>query len=237
MALSLTKENYVLHRIHSITGVIPVGYYMVQHLALNSFAIAGEAQFNGVIQFFEGIPKHVLLAMEIVAIWLPLLFHAIYGVFIVSRAENNYFTTKYKWSHNRMFFLQRVSGLVIFAFLIYHSLSTTGYKYATGDVERLKYAAWHEFFQNPLWILVYATGILASSYHLGYGIWNFCIRWGITVSDEAQTRIQKISALVFVGLTLLGWGVIAGFLMHKPGAVKAEGETASMVRQLATPKV
>lgn len=233
MALSLTKENYVLHRIHSITGVIPVGYYMVQHLALNSFAIAGEAQFNGVIAFFEGIPKHVLLAMEVVAIWLPLIFHAVYGVFIVSRAENNYFTTKYKWSHNRMFFLQRVSGLVIFAFLIYHSLSTTGYKYATGDVERLKYAAWHEFFQNPLWILVYATGILASSYHLGYGIWNFCIRWGITVSDEAQTRIQKLSALIFVGLTLLGWGVIVGFLIHKPGEAKAETGTAAIVRSLS----
>lgn len=233
MALSLTKENYVLHRIHSITGVVPVGYYMVQHLALNSFAIAGEAQFNGVIAFFEGIPKHVLLAMEVLAIWIPLLFHAIYGVFIVARAEQNYFTTKYKWSHNRMFLLQRVSGLVIFAFLIYHSLSTTGYKYVTGDVERLKYAAWHEFFSNPLWILVYATGILASSYHLGYGLWNFCIRWGITVSEEAQTRIQKFSALAFVALTLLGWGVIVGFLIHKPGAAKVESETAVVTRPVS----
>lgn len=237
MALSLTKENYVLHRIHSITGVIPVGYYMVQHLALNSFAIAGEAQFNGVIHFFEGIPKHALLALEIFGIWIPILFHAIYGVFIAARSENNYFTTKYKWSHNRMFFLQRLSGILIFAFLIYHSLSTTGYKYVTGDVERLKYAAWQEYFSNPGWVLVYAVGILSSTYHLGYGLWNFCIRWGITVSEEAQTRIQKFSALVFVGLTLLGWGVIAGFLMHKPAAAKVEGDTASVVQQLAAPKV
>jgi succinate dehydrogenase / fumarate reductase cytochrome b subunit len=81
--------------------------------------------------------------------------------------------------------------------------------------------------------LVYATGILASSYHLGYGIWNFCIRWGITVSEEAQTRIQKLSALIFVGLTLLGWGVIVGFLIHKPGATKVEGETASVVRPVS----
>lgn len=228
MAISLTKENYVLHRIHSLTGVVPVGYYMAQHLALNSFSIGGEAKFNGVIEFFEGIPKHVLLAMEIGAIWLPMIFHAIYGIFIVARAENNFFTTKYKWSHNRMFLLQRVSGIVIFAFLIYHSLSTTGYKYATGDVSRLKYAAWHDFFQNPFWVLVYATGILASSYHLGYGLWNFCIRWGITVSEEAQTRIQKFSAVAFVALTLLGWGAIAGFLMHKPGETKTEAATASI---------
>ncbi len=233
MALSLAKENYVLHRIHSITGVMPVGYYMVQHLALNSFAVAGEAQFNGVIAFFEGIPKHVLLTMEVLMIWVPLLFHAIYGVFIISRAENNYFTTKYKWSHNRMFFLQRLSGLLVFAFLIYHSLSTTVYKYVTGDVERLKFAAWHEYFSQPFWVLVYALGIISASYHLGYGIWNFCIRWGITVSEAAQTRIQKFSALVFVALTLLGWSVIAGFIFNKPGAAKVEGDTAAVVRPIS----
>ena len=135
MALSLTKENYVLHRIHSLTGIVPVGYYMAQHLVLNTFSIGGEAYFNGVIGFFEGMPKHFLLAMEIFAIWLPLLFHAVYGVFIVSRAQNNYFEEKYKWDHNRMFFLQRVSGLFIFAFLIYHVLTTTVYKYTSGDPE------------------------------------------------------------------------------------------------------
>lgn len=214
MAISLTRENYILHRIHSLTGVVPVGYYMVQHLALNSFSIGGPEKFNGVIEFFEGIPKHVLLAMEVIAIWIPLLFHAVYGLVIISRAENNYFTTKYKWSQNRMFFLQRLSGIVIFAFLVYHSSSTTIYKYVTGDVERLKYAAWQEMFHNPIWVLIYALGILASSYHLGYGLWNFCIRWGITVNEAAQIKVQKLSAVVAVALTLLGWGVIAGFLMH-----------------------
>lgn len=221
MAISLNRENYILHRIHSLTGVVPVGYYMVQHLALNSFSLGGPEKFNGVIDFFEGIPKHVLLAMEVVAIWIPLLFHAIYGLFIISRAENNYLATKYKWSQNRMFFLQRVSGIVIFAFLVYHSSSTTIYKYITGDVDRLKYDAWHEHFQNPIWVLVYAVGILASSYHLGYGLWNFCIRWGITVNEKAQITVQKLSALIAVGLTLLGWLVIAGFMM-KPGSASPE---------------
>jgi succinate dehydrogenase / fumarate reductase cytochrome b subunit len=218
MAVSLTRENFVLHRIHSLTGVMPVGYYMAQHLVLNSFSFAGRDKFNGVIEFFEGMPKHFLLATEVLMIWLPLLFHAVYGLFIISRAENNYFTTKYKWSHNRMFFLQRLSGILIFAFLIYHVSSTTVYKYVTGNVESIKFDAWHDKFHNPLMLAVYALGILASSYHLGYGLWNFCIRWGITVSEAAQTRIQKLSAVVFVGLTLVGWLALAGFLINKPGS-------------------
>jgi succinate dehydrogenase / fumarate reductase, cytochrome b subunit len=228
MAISLSKENFILHRIHSLTGVIPVGYYMAQHLTLNTFAIGGPAYFNGVIEFFEGMPKHFLLAIEIFGIWIPLAFHAIYGFFIARRAENNYFTEKYKWSHNRMYFLQRVSGIVIMAFLIYHVISTTGAKYMNG-AEVIKYAAMQEKFQNPLILITYMIGIAASSYHLGYGIWNFCIRWGITISDAAQVRIQKISLAVAVGLTLMGWAALGGFLMHK--AEKVETATAA----IATP--
>ena len=41
MSLALNRENYFWHKVHSLTGVIPVGYYMVQHLVLNSFSLAG----------------------------------------------------------------------------------------------------------------------------------------------------------------------------------------------------
>ncbi|MEI8281423.1 MAG: hypothetical protein WCG75_03360 [Armatimonadota bacterium] len=221
MALTISREDYVMHRIHSITGVLPVGYYMVQHLALNTFSIASPEKFNAVIEFFEGMPKHFLLAMEVAMIWIPLAFHAIYGLFIISRAENNYFTTKYKWSENRMFFLQRLSGVAVFFFLIYHVISTTVVKYWTGSAESIKYTAMAEKLHNPLVLMIYVLGILGASYHLGYGIWNFCIRWGITVTEAAQQRIQKISGLVFVAITLMGWIALAGFFMHKPSATSA----------------
>jgi succinate dehydrogenase / fumarate reductase, cytochrome b subunit len=235
MALAINRENYLLHRIHSLTGIVPVGYYMAQHLTLNTFSIGGPAYFDGVIEFFEGMPKHFLLATEIFAIWIPLLFHSIYGLFIASRAENNYLATKYKWSENRMFFLQRASGIVIFAFLLYHVFSTTVNKYLGAGGESIKYAAMQERFQNPIILLAYAIGILASSYHLGYGIWNFCIRWGITISEAAQARVQKIGFAAFILLTLLGWGALAGFLIHKPtkkeAVVKVEAPAnASAVR-------
>jgi succinate dehydrogenase / fumarate reductase, cytochrome b subunit len=235
MAVSLTKENYVLHRIHSLTGVVPVGYYMAQHLALNTFSIGGASSFNSVIEFFEGIPKHILLSMEVGVIWLPMLFHAIYGIFIAARAENNYFATKYKFAHNRMFWLQRASGIAIFAFLIFHVSTTTIYKYATNNPQVIKFDAWHNKLQNPVQLLVYIVGIAAASYHLGYGIWNFCIRWGITISEKAQGRIMKISGVIAVALTLMGWAALAGFLINKPtaGGEKAKPE-ATVSREIGS---
>jgi succinate dehydrogenase / fumarate reductase cytochrome b subunit len=225
MALAINRENYVLHKLHSLTGIVPVGYYMAQHLALNSFSLAGPEKFNGVIGFFESIPKFALLALEVVAIWLPLLFHSVYGLFITFRAKPNYIGTRYGWSQNRMFTLQRWSGIVIFIFLAVHVTSTTGQKYLTNNAESIEYAAMQQLFTSYAYLPLafYAIGVLASSYHLAYGIWNFCIRWGITISESAQVNVQKISAGVFIALTLLGWASLGGFLIH-PVTEKA-GET------------
>src|SRR5579885_2364110 len=140
MAVSITKENFFWHKLHSLTGIIPVGFYMLQHLTLNSFSLAGPAYFNGVIGFFEGMPFHFLFLLELVAIWLPLAFHAVYGLFIVSRGQPNYFSSKYGWSQNRMYSFQRYSGIFLFFFLIIHVLMTTGTKYWYGDADHIRYA-------------------------------------------------------------------------------------------------
>jgi succinate dehydrogenase / fumarate reductase, cytochrome b subunit len=237
MSLALTRENYFWHKVHSLTGIIPVGFYMVQHLTLNSFSLAGAAAFDGVILFFEGMPLHLLLALEIFVIWLPLLFHAVYGLFIGARGEKNYFSTKYKWSQNLMYSMQRWSGVFLFLFLIYHVSATTIYKYVTGDVERIMYSGWRETLTQwgGVFLIVYAIGVLAASYHLAYGIWNFCIRWGITISDKAQIRIQKFSLVAFIALTLLGWGALAGFLVERAVPTAPAGQPIGQTQAPALP--
>jgi succinate dehydrogenase / fumarate reductase cytochrome b subunit len=79
-------------------------------------------------------------------------------------------------------------------------------------------------------LIFYVLLVLTASYHLGYGIWNFCIRWGITVTDAAQARIQKLAFAVFIFLTLTGWGALAGFLIHPSTAAAPATVQASLVR-------
>jgi succinate dehydrogenase / fumarate reductase cytochrome b subunit len=214
MAVALTRENFFLHKLHSLTGVVPVGYYMAQHLLLNSYSLAGPAYFDGVINFFDSIPRYLLFTLELVAIWIPLAFHAVYGLFIYGRAKPNFVGTRYVWSQNRMFTYQRWTGVFLFFALILHVCTTTGAKYFNNNSELIKYAQWHEKLLSHfgIWLIFYLLLVLAASYHLGYGIWNFCIRWGITVSDRSQVVVQKLSFGVFVLLTLLGWGALAGFI-------------------------
>ena len=215
MAVTLTKENFFWHKVHSLTGISPIGFYMLQHLTLNSFSIAGPDYFNGVIGFFDGMPFHFLLLLEIFLIWLPLLFHAIYGVFIIGRSQPNYLSSKYGWSQNRMYTFQRWSGIYLFFFLIIHVITTTGEKYLNGSSESIRYAAMHNTFSHWYWLAFYLVGILCASYHLSYGVWNFCIRWGITISERAQIKVQKFAFAMFIVVTLLGWSAIVGFLIPK----------------------
>lgn len=218
MALSLTKENYFWHKLHSLTGIVPIGFYMVQHLTLNSFSFAGREKFNAVIDFFQGMPWHLLLVLEVALIWLPLLFHGVYGLFIVNRGESNYFSSKYGWSQNRMYTLQRYSGIFIFLFLIFHVATTTVNAKMNGE-RVIQFDAWHDKLTQYgfAFLILYMLGVMASSYHLAYGVWNFCIRWGITISEKAQIRVQKFSFWMFIVVTLIGWTALAGFLMpHSP---------------------
>ncbi len=219
MAAEITKENYALHKLHSLTGVVPVGYYLVQHLALNTFSIAGPQNFNNVIHFFESIPKHLILTLEIFGIWLPILFHAVYGVFINSRGLKNVTLPAYaKYRENRYYSLQRWSGIFIFFFLCFHVATTTGAKMLAGNTESIEYAAMAaKFTAQGYWMFIlYALGILASTYHFSFGLWSFCIRWGLTVSEKSQGRMFQISKGVFVALLLMGWAALGGFLIHDP---------------------
>lgn len=224
VSLSLTRENYFWHRVHSLTGVVPIGFYMVQHLTLNSFSLGGPEKFNAVIAFFDSMPKHLLLVLEILFIWTPLLFHGVYGIFISGRAQPNYFSKKYRWSENRMFLFQRWSGIALFFLLIAHIVTTTvKAKLSPLGIEAIEFDAWRYTLAaggTYIVLVLYVVGVLLASYHLCYGLWNFCIRWGITVSERSQQGMQKLCGVLFVLITLLGWAALAGFLMpHRPSLI------------------
>lgn len=230
------RESFFWHKLHSLTGIIPTGFYMVQHLTLNSFSLGGPDKFNGVIGFFEGMPKHFLFLLKFGVIWPALIFHAIYGVFIVSRAEPNYSQPSLKYRENRYYQRQRWTGIFAFVFLAWHMATTSVIGQLQGP-EAITYDTWAARLAAPagtyLMLLFYVLGIVACSYHLAYGIWNFCIRWGITISPQAQEKMGKFSFGAFIAVSGIGILALAGFFnpvlerrhsadaSHDPGTVQS----------------
>jgi succinate dehydrogenase / fumarate reductase cytochrome b subunit len=203
-------DSFVLHKLMSLTGVIPIGLFMIFHLVVNSYALRGEAEFNTGAKAISYLP--FVLVVELGAIFVPLIFHAVYGLFIVAESQSN--TGTYQYGRNWLYSLQRWSGVVALVYILIHVISTTGVRWtyeATGGpmgheygYKAITYAAMAYRFANPLYLLLYVVGILAASFHLGNGLFNFGIRWGITIGKEAQRISAALWLLLGLGLAFIG---------------------------------
>src|SRR5262245_8288015 len=105
-----------MRKLHSLSGVVPVGGYLVFHLWENSLAIQGQERFDEMVKGIEQMPY--LAFLEWGLILLPLAFHAIYGVKLALSSKPN--VGSYPFGGNWMYTLQRVTGLLAFAFIAYH---------------------------------------------------------------------------------------------------------------------
>ena len=109
-------RGFLLRRLHSLSGVFPVGVFLVEHLWTNAKAMAGQAIFDRAVRDINHLP--LLPLIEIFGIFLPLAFHAGYGVKLALDGRPN--VGKYPYSRNWLYMMQRVTGLVAFAFIAWH---------------------------------------------------------------------------------------------------------------------
>jgi succinate dehydrogenase / fumarate reductase cytochrome b subunit len=200
------ERHFWLRRLHSLTGVVPIGGYVAFHLYENYQATRGAEAYNAMVKRLQEIP--FALALEIAVIALPLFFHGVYGLFITGTARPNVVSNRYV--RNWMYFLQRATGIVLFAFVIFHLWTTR--LVSLRDHERLDlFLLVQSSVENPWIYAFYVAGILSATFHLANGIWSFSIVWGLTVGPRAQRRMMWVSALVFVILSLLGIRSIQAF--------------------------
>ena len=208
MATERERRHFYLRRLHSLSGVVPIGFYMLVHVyAINATILAGPQVFDRAADTLESTPWFMLLLIEIFFLWLPIAFHGIYGFFIVREAEHNF--TTYAYPRNLFFSLQRFTGVVAFAFLAFHMYTTRFYNYVFGVP--INYATMHGWMTNPLVFTVYLVGILACVFHLTNGVSTFCITWGITVGARAQRFVHTACTVLFVVIGATGMLIVAAF--------------------------
>jgi succinate dehydrogenase / fumarate reductase cytochrome b subunit len=182
-----------------------VGGFLVFHLYENYTATKGADSYNRMTRTLQELPFAV--AMEILVIVVPLFFHGIYGLFITSTAKPNVISNPYL--RNGMYFLQRVTGVIVFAFILFHLWTTRLVQlqdHESLDLFRQVQSA----VANPWIYAFYLAGILSATFHLANGIWSFSIVWGLTIGPMAQRRMLYVSATVFLVLSYIGvWGIQA----------------------------
>ena len=200
------RDPYLWHKLHSLSGILPIGIFLMQHLIANSYALRGPAAFETVVKVFGYLP--FVAVLEIVIIYIPILYHGIYGIFIASKSQPN--LGSYGYGRNWMYFLQRVSGVIAFFYIGFHVWNTSLQRYFLlwkGSPDPGKAIGWESMagqFADPLFFAFYVIGITATVFHFANGIWNFCIRWGITISKRSQQISAYVCAGIFLVFTLMG---------------------------------
>ncbi len=202
--LRVNKE-FLNRRLHSLLGVIPVGLFLVQHLVVNHFATRGPEAFNEAAHFMEMLPFRYLL--EIVIIFLPLLYHAIYGVYIAFTAKNN--VSNYGFLRNWLFMLQRVTGIITFIFVAWHVWET---RIAAALGAEVNYDMMASILSSPVMLVFYLIGVISTIFHFANGLWSFAVSWGITVTPRSQVISTYVTLAIFVALTIVGVRAIFAFV-------------------------
>src|SRR6267142_254074 len=57
-------------------------------------------------------------------------------------------------------------------------------------------------------------GVLASSFHLGVGVWNFLCKWGLAATARAQQAAGRLGALVGITFSVVGILIILSFRLN-----------------------
>lgn len=191
-------REFTYRRLHSLLGVIPIGLFVVQHLVVNHFAVYGEERFNKAANFMADLP--FVLILEIFVIYLPILFHAVLGVYIVFEARNN--VKRYGFFRNWMFFFQRITGIITLVFIVWHVWETR-VQVGLGNVE-LNYSLMEGILTNPLMFWFYLIGVLSTVFHFSNGLWSFAVTWGIVQSPRSQQVVTYATILVFLAVSYVG---------------------------------
>ena len=209
------RHEFVIRRLHSLTGLMPIGGYLCFHLATNAAVLDGLETYQRRADQIHVIGPTTLLLLEWSLIFLPILFHGLIGLVIVSRGKRN--LGSYPYVDNWRYTLQRASGVIALGFIIWHVFHIHGWfhfdwwtEHIVGPLDGAKFdpedvATAPAAIQASTAVLVaYAVGVLACVYHLANGLWTMGITWGLWTSPGAQRWANVPCAGVGVVLAVMG---------------------------------
>jgi len=201
------NREFLMRRLHSLLGIIPIGLFLTQHLIVNHFATQGEEAFNTASHFMANLPFVIFL--EIFVIYLPLMYHAFYGLYIAFTAKNN--PGHYSYMRNMLFIAQRYTGVFLVVFIAWHVFETR-FQVAIGNAAEADFNMMENILSNPWMLAFYIIGVLSATFHLSNGLWSFLVTWGITQSAAAQKYATYFTLLVFIVLSVIGIRALFAFV-------------------------
>ena len=218
MAIRLSR-TFILRKLHQLSGIVPLGVFLLDHFYTNSKALKGPEEYNDAVRELQSIPY--ILFIETGVVFVPLVYHAVYGLVITWESRPN--NLAYPYPRNWFYLIQRITGVILFFFILFHvlnfrfglipGLNTVSVAHAP---DRAFDIVAGEFRMLPI-LIIYVIGVTATVWHFANGIWLFLVDWGIAIGERAQ-RLTGYACIAF-GVLLLAVGLNAVSSFIRPGGL------------------
>lgn len=104
------RHYFLLRRLHSLTGLV-FGGYLIIHLLVNATLAEGARHAGQATVYQQQVDKiHSLPFLSMVEwtlIYLPILYHTFYGIWITATGQPN--VDRYGYAKNWFYILQRIA--------------------------------------------------------------------------------------------------------------------------------
>lgn len=200
-----SRTQFLLRRLHSLSGIVPVGGYLLFHWFENLKALSGPDAYNALIREIGQLaPAPYFYVIEWSVILLPLLFHALFGFMIWFTGTPN--VGRYPYRRNWLYALQRWTGAIAFAFIVFHFLQWRWTSIARGSA--ITYGEVSHDLGNSAVLAWYVVGNVAAAFHLGNGLYGFAWSWGLAVSQRARNAMEYVGWGAFVAMSILSVNIL-----------------------------
>lgn len=195
-----------MRKLHSFAGVFPLGIFLCFHMLVNYSANWGTEPYNMIGSFMAHMPYKI--ALETFIIFLPLLFHAIYGVYLAFTSSVS--VGQFTYFRNWRYVFQRITGIIAFLFVAWHIYGTKLQVELTGVDP--SYAMVASIVDNPVGLVLFTIGLLCCVYHFVNGLWTFLITWGITITPRSQQISEYVLIVVFFVFAAFSLKALSAFV-------------------------
>ncbi len=187
---------------------------MTVRLLVNASLLNGPGAFQNNVNQIHAFGL-ALPVIEWAFIFLPLIFHAVVGVWIIQSGHSN--ASQYRFVSNQRYTLQRWTGVIALLFILFHVFHLHGWfhfeAWLKNVAEPLGMARFRPYnaastlaiaLSGYVYPVFYAVGVIACVFHLANGIWTMGMTWGVWLTPKAQHRASIVCTLFGLFLGVVG---------------------------------
>jgi succinate dehydrogenase / fumarate reductase cytochrome b subunit len=218
-------RSVLVRRLFSLTGVVPLGAFLLLHLTLNLRALGGDAAFAHAVDALERVPGLPLL--EAVFVFGPLLVHGVVGLWLVVTGTPLASPSPYPRSVR---IAMRVTGVLVVAFLAMH-LSEFRFRVPGARLDGAQLGTSLAADLSSTWGgvpwrgVAYLVGTACVTFHFAAGLWGFFVA-AAAGSDGVRWRKWAAWGVGAIGVAL--WIAFVNVVVFQATGARLFGEPGDL---------